>query len=57
MKTPCMGCAKREPGCHAGCPEYREWRAEWEKMKNSRPTKSDLSQSMKKHLWRRMLGR
>ena len=24
--SPCMGCEKRKPGCHAGCAEYKEYR-------------------------------
>lgn len=27
-KGPCLGCATREPGCHARCPKYLEFRTE-----------------------------
>lgn len=26
-QSPCMGCARRTPGCHDGCPEYARYRA------------------------------
>ena len=57
MKTPCNGCDHRLVGCHSLCPEYREWKAEWEKQKASKPKSHELSRGMKKLLWRRMLGR
>lgn len=29
-ECPCKGCVppKRNPTCHSGCPDYKEWRAE-----------------------------
>lgn len=25
--APCKDCTCREPGCHAGCAEYKKWKA------------------------------
>jgi len=57
MNAPCKGCDRRLVGCHGFCPEYRKWKDEWEKRKESQPQTPDLSWEMKRYLWRRMLGR
>lgn len=31
--VPCKGCDSRYAGCHAKCPEYKEWRAEFDRVK------------------------
>lgn len=36
MKNPCMGCGKREMGCHAKCEEYKAfWAAREEARKDA----------------------
>lgn len=34
--TPCKRCDSRYAGCHAKCPEYKEWRAEFDKEKKAK---------------------
>ena len=31
--VPCKGCDSRYVGCHAKCPEYKGWRAEFDQRK------------------------
>ena len=31
--VPCKGCDSRYVGCHAKCPEYKDWRAEFDQRK------------------------
>lgn len=58
MKAPCNGCDRRLVGCHGLCPEYKAWKTEREKQKEAqREETPELSRSMKKHIWRRMLRR
>ena len=57
-KCPCRTCDQRRTGCHGDCEGYKEWRKDYDKNKaeNTQPA-HELSQSMKRHIWRRMLGR
>ena len=57
MTAPCKGCEKRKPYCHGSCAEYKAWRDDFEKMKAKIPPNHSLSKSMKKHIYRKMLGR
>lgn len=36
MNAPCKDCPKREPLCHASCPEYTAFRAERENVYRER---------------------
>lgn len=36
MRFPCLGCQKREIGCHAKCDEYQKARAEADKELDAR---------------------
>ena len=36
MKTPCIDCDDREPGCHGKCDRYKEWRVEFDAEKAAR---------------------
>ena len=56
---PCMGCVeRREIGCHAYCGEYKKWYEELQMAKKERHVeKPELSKSMMRHIWRKMLGR
>ena len=57
-KCPCKGCDNRLVGCHALCPEYKNWKENYERIKaENTPQAHELSRSMKKHIWRMMLGR
>lgn len=42
--SPCFGCEKRHPGCHGGCKDYGEWKAE-DKMRREaiKQTRVDLA--------------
>lgn len=33
MKQPCRNCTKRNIGCHAGCKDYADYKAELEKQR------------------------
>ena len=33
MKQPCRNCTKRHIGCHAGCKDYADYKAELEKQR------------------------
>jgi hypothetical protein len=58
MKAPCKGCEKRLIGCHALCPEFREFRKKLEEQKTRETEELPiLSEQKKKYLFRRMLGR
>ena len=58
MKAPCNGCERRTPGCHGACPDYKSWRLEYDRMKaGKREEAPELSRSMKRLMWRRMLRR
>ena len=35
MTCPCKGCMDRKVGCHSKCSKYIEWKAEWDRRKNS----------------------
>ena len=46
--------------CHGRCERYQTWKTEYESAKEekrSRETWKELSRSMKRHIWRKMLGR
>ena len=32
MKCPCRYCEKRDVGCHGKCSDYKEWKAESDKL-------------------------
>ena len=55
--TPCKDCPKRKPYCHGKCDDYKKWREDLGKRKASIPPNHELSRSMKRHIWRKMLGR
>ena len=55
---PCKGCDIRLIGCHGLCPNYQKWKRELEKRRAaSKEETPELSQKMKKHIWRKMMGR
>lgn len=56
-KCPCKGCDRRLIGCHGLCPDYREWKKNLDEENASKPPVHELSRSMKRHIWRKMLGR
>ena len=56
-KCPCKGCDRRLVGCHSLCAEYKDWRLELDKQNAKKPPSHELSRSMKRHIWRKMLGR
>ena len=33
MNTPCKDCLTRHPGCHGSCWKYRDYREEWDRLK------------------------
>lgn len=55
---PCNGCDRRLVGCHTLCREYQQWRKGFEAEKAARREETpEMSRSMKRHIWRKMLGR
>lgn len=38
MLSPCMGCSKRNVGCHSSCTEYAEYKTEVENVNKARKT-------------------
>ena len=35
MNCPCKGCTDREVGCHSSCSGYKEWKAEWDRNRDT----------------------
>ena len=33
MINPCKDCADRHPACHSHCEKYKEWKAEWDALR------------------------
>lgn len=33
MISPCKDCADRHPACHSHCEKYKEWKAEWDALR------------------------
>jgi len=56
-RPPCKGCERRLIGCHALCADYKDWKKEHDRQKAEQPVGRELSKSMKRHIWRQMLGR
>lgn len=57
-KCPCKGCERRLVGCHGICPDYGAWKRERDRItEENREISHELSRSMKRHIWRKMLGR
>lgn len=57
-KCPCRGCEERILLCHGRCERYQQWKNEYEE--NNRTdyrNMPDVSREMKRHIWRKMLGR
>nr|DAG76635.1 MAG TPA: hypothetical protein [Caudoviricetes sp.] len=60
MNVPCYGCSKRGVGCHAICPDYKEFLGENEKRKEENRKHcayNDVLYSYKKEKYHRLTGR
>lgn len=57
---PCRGCTDRMLLCHGRCERYQTWKTEYENAKEEKRSAEawrELSREMKRHIWRKMLGR
>lgn len=61
MASPCMGCEKREIGCHAECAEYSAWREsrrpELKEKQRIRDADKWLCRSVQRQIWQSMRGK
>ena len=41
IPNPCKDCPSRYHGCHSKCDKYKEWKAEWDKIKEKERIRKD----------------
>ena len=44
MIAPCMDCEFRREGCHGVCEPYKEYQAEWQKIRKKRKENADIAE-------------
>lgn len=53
IDSPCKGCTDRHKGCHAGCPDYLDYKEAKEREKEAKRSDVDTPTIARQRQWRK----